>query len=398
MRAYFVLFSSLLFLLLSPQKAQSVDTDFQEWLLEKLILAGDGETIYLPAGRYSLDAELSITASNVTLKGQGMDETVLSFKESTSGSEALLVTASGITLEDFTIEDSKGDGIKVVRADGITFRRIRVLWSKGPHTDNGAYGIYPVQSKNVLVEYCEVFSASDAGIYVGQSQNIMVRRNTVKFNVAGIEIENSKDADVYDNEVHENTGGILVFNLPSLAVFGEGTRVYQNNVTNNNTENFAAPTNMVASVPQGTGIMIMANRSVEIYDNLIKNHQTASILMVGFASTGNQTDDTRYNPYVERIFIYNNKILESGYNPIGGSSPLSKASIEALKNLLSLPLPDIIFDGDKREGADPENAICIKDNEGLSFVDLDIQGDFSNLSRDLSSRQCQHGRLQRVYF
>ena len=68
--------------------------------------------------------------------------------------------------------------------------------------------------------------ASDAGIYVGQSRNIVVRRNQVEFNVAGIEIENSTDADVYDNMATNNTGGILVFNLPGPPVQdGRRTRV-----------------------------------------------------------------------------------------------------------------------------------------------------------------------------
>ena len=41
------------------------------------------------------------------------------------------------------------------------------------------------------IEHCIAIGASDAGIYVGQSNNIIVRNCEVFQNVAGIEIENS---------------------------------------------------------------------------------------------------------------------------------------------------------------------------------------------------------------
>lgn len=42
--------------------------------------------------------------------------------------------------------------------------------------------------------------------------------------MAGIEIENSLNAEVYENEATENTGGILVFDLPDLILKKEEIR------------------------------------------------------------------------------------------------------------------------------------------------------------------------------
>ena len=67
----------------------------------------------------------------------------------------------------------------------------------------------------VLVEYCSVTGISDAGIYIGQSKDIVVRNNVTYGNVTGIEIENSVNALVENNEVYDNAGGILVFLLPN---------------------------------------------------------------------------------------------------------------------------------------------------------------------------------------
>ena len=124
-------------------------------------------------------------------------------------------------------EDSKGDALKINGTKNAVMRRVRAEWTGGAKTSNGAYGLYPVQVTNVLIEDCVVKGASDAGIYVGQSTNIIVRNNHAENNVAGIEIENSTGADVYGNVAKGNTGGILVFNMPDLPVPGSKTRVVQ---------------------------------------------------------------------------------------------------------------------------------------------------------------------------
>ena len=116
-----------------------------------------------------------------------------------------------------------------------------------------------------MIEHCIAIAASDAGIYVGQSEDIIVRYSEAFDNVAGIEIENSTRADVYGNNVHGNTGGILVFDLPDLPVKeGRLVRIFDNIIKNNNLDNFAPEGNIVGKVPAGTGIMIMATEMVEV--------------------------------------------------------------------------------------------------------------------------------------
>ena len=133
---------------------------------------------------------------------------------------------------------------------------------------NGAYGVYPVESKNVLIDGVTVSGASDAGIYVGQSDNIIVRNSRAEYNVAGIEIENSTNADVHDNVATHNAGGILVFDLPDLPkIGGHSTRIFNNQIVENDTPNFAPPGNIVANVPTGSGVMLMANKNVHVFGN-----------------------------------------------------------------------------------------------------------------------------------
>lgn len=134
--------------------------------------------------------------------------------------------------------------------EDLTIRRVRTWWSDGASEQNGAYGIYPVMCSDVLIEHCVAQFASDAGIYVGQTRRAVVRYNRAEQNVAGIEIENTVGADVYENEATNNTGGILVFSLPGLQLKnGSHTRVFKNRLHDNNHPNFAHQGTMVASVP-----------------------------------------------------------------------------------------------------------------------------------------------------
>ncbi len=252
--------------------------DAQMKAQEALILAEPGDVIEFASGKFEFDGTLSVDGvENVTVRGQGMEQTILNFAQMKAGKggEGMKVKADDFTIENLTIEDTPGDAIKLQDCNGLTMRRVRTWWSGGPNTDNGAYGLYPVLSKHVLIEYCVAEGASDAGIYVGQSQGVIVRHCQAERNVAGIEIENCIGADVYNNVANNNTGGILVFSLPGLTIKnGADCRVFDNEIASNNHENFAKEGAMVSTVPPGTGLMIMANDRVEAFENKFTDNHT----------------------------------------------------------------------------------------------------------------------------
>ena len=173
--------------------------EFEKDFQLKLILAEPGDTIKLESGLFPILGTLSMEGKeDIVIRGAGMNGTILSFAGQVEGAQGLSITnCTNITLEDFTVQNAKGDAIKCQYVDGITFRRVKAQWLGGPKPTNGAYGLYPVQCENVLIEHCVAIAASDAGIYVGQSKDIIVRFSEAFDNVAGIEIENSTRADVY---------------------------------------------------------------------------------------------------------------------------------------------------------------------------------------------------------
>jgi parallel beta-helix repeat protein len=225
---------------------------------------------------------------------------------------------------------------------------------------------------------------------VGQSQNVVVRKCRAEGNVAGIEIENSSDADVHDNIATNNAGGLLVFDLPGLEVkHGQRVRVFKNQVIANNHENFAPKGNTVASISPGTGMVVMATDQVELFDNTVKDNQTHGLAISSYYIMGKPWEDKEYDPIPEGIYVHNNTFSGNGTRPDGEGARLSP--------LVGEPMPDIIFDGVRNpaklvNGADaPGQGIYIKDNGKATFANVhfdkldptDPAGSIARIERDL---------------
>ena len=355
--------------------------NIEKQIQTQLILASSGDTIRIDEGNFSILGTLSLEGkSNIVIKGSGIDLSILSFNDQIEGAQGLsIINCKNIVLEDFTVLDAKGDAIKTQFVDGITFRRVKASWGNGPSEKNGAYGLYPVQCKNVLIEFCVATGASDAGIYVGQSENIIVRYSEAYHNVAGIEIENSIQADVYGNNSYENAGGILVFDLPGLIQkSGKRIRIYENYIVKNNLDNFAPPGNIVGKVPSGTGVMIMATKDVEVFDNLIINNKTAGTAVVSYYITEEPINDTTYNPYTSAVFIHDNIYQRKAQIPT-----LDHKIGQLLFLRFGRYVPDIIYDGmlDPSLYLDdknilPDKRLCIQNNKNATYLNLDIANNF----------------------
>ena len=371
----------------------------EEQIMAQLIDAQPGDVIELPEGTFSFDRGLSLTVDGVTLRGQGMDKTILSFADQVAGAEGLLVTASDFTIEDLAIEDAKGDGLKINEGENITIRRVRAEWTNGPSTENGAYGIYPVQTTNVLVEDTVTIGASDAGLYIGQSRDVIIRGNRAEYNVAGIEVENTVNADVYNNVATNNTGGILVFNMPNLPQVGGAVRVFDNQVFANNTDNFGHPGTPVAGVPAGTGVIVNSNDRVEIFNNEISDNQTGNIIVSSLFSTGysDMSAADTFDPYPESIFIYDNDFSGGGEDPDTPELKLALALMFANEGRL----PDIIWDGffdtaKMVDGVMPDDLkICIQ-NGDVGILNANGPSGYTEPSTDMTPFQCSHDKLPEV--
>jgi hypothetical protein len=346
------------------QTTAASGADFQKKLQEDLIKAKPGAVIELPAGKFNLDRTLSLKVDKVTVRGKGMDQTILSFSGQKAGSAGMLVKANDFTIEDVAFEDTAGDALKIEDSVNVTIRRVRVEWTAGPKETNGPYGLYPVTSKNVLIDDSVAIAAS--------------------------EIENTKNADVYENVATNNTGGIMAFNLPDLPVQDGGhVRIYNNKIIGNNTPNFAPTSQIVSGLPTGTGVLVMAIKNVEIFKNVIKDNNTTNINLTGYhPDEKNPIKDQRYSRFVASVYIHDNEI--SG----GGKSPdLRLPKVAALAKAAGNNLADILYDGviepkDGKPGKPEDAQICIDNNGGAGFLNYDLGNNFKKIGRNVKTYKC----------
>ena len=75
-------------------RPEAPQVGFEELLQTQLIQAQPGDVIDIPAGVHNITRSLSLTVPGVTIRGQGMDDSILSFKNQVQGAEGLLVTLS----------------------------------------------------------------------------------------------------------------------------------------------------------------------------------------------------------------------------------------------------------------------------------------------------------------
>ena len=373
--------------------------NMQKLLQTKFIMAAEGEVIEIPEGIFDLKKSLWLDdKKEITIRGAGMDKSILRFNKQEEGAEGIKITnAQNIRLEGFTIQNSIGDAIKAQDVDHITFYNIKTEWTGRVSKKNGAYGLYPVQCTNVIIDACVAIGASDAGIYVGQSDQVIVKNCYAFRNVAGIEIENTTNADVFNNIAKGNTGGILVFDLPGLEKKSGGNiRVYNNKILENNFRNFAPKGNSVAFVPAGTGIILLAAGDVEIFKNEITDHKTFGIAIASYYTMESNFKDDGYNPFIRTLYIHNNKISRKKRIPTLRNN-LGKFAFVKFKR----DIPDIVFDGlvgeqyqDNKGHFLPEYMLCIQHNGDADFANFDVGNKFKNMHRDIEVYNCDHERIE----
>ncbi|RLA01308.1 MAG: cytochrome-c peroxidase [Gammaproteobacteria bacterium] len=315
-------------------------TDGQK-IQDAVIQAEVGDTILVYPGTYK--ETVYIDKDNISMIGVIVDSEWPVLNGEHNLNDAFLYSGNGFTVENFKIINYKGNGVMGQAGNNFVIRNLHVV-------DTGVYGIFPEFGTNGLIENNILTGIEDAAIYVGMSDNIHVANNEVYGNVAGIEIENSRHAIVEDNMVYDNSGGILVFITPGLPIKTTFDVIVRNNfVVSNNHVNFAVPGSIVAGVPSGTGILIMAGDEVTLEDNIIRDNKNAGIIITDHGNAEGIPLDPGADPYSDQFAILNNVMINNGYDAVDQVKALALTTLST-KGL------DIIRIGDSKDS-------CVLDKE-----------------------------------
>ncbi|HSO73897.1 MAG TPA: parallel beta-helix domain-containing protein [Blastocatellia bacterium] len=302
----------------AARPAQTITVKAGESIQAAVDRARPGDTIEVMPGIYK--EEVKIDLDNITLRGIANeilpgDNSGVSGRPVLEGdkklSDAVIATGSNFVIDNFDIQHYVANGVVAQHARNVTFRNLKI-------DDTGLYGVYPVSCTGVTIEKCVATGIADAALYVGQSRDIVVRDSEAYNNVTGIEIENSINAVVENNYVHDNTGGILVFVLPNNpSKVGRDCIVRNNRVINNNHPNFANPNSIVANVPPGTGVLVMAAKNTEVTGNEIRGNDCYGVGVFSLEVSFPKGTAFDVGPTPEDTFVHGNTYSDNGRNPAG---------------------------------------------------------------------------------
>ncbi len=319
-----------------------------ERIQDAVAKADPGDVIQILPGTYTeavLILEENITIEGIVqdgerpiLDGQGAFENGIEVRPPEAGEEwpgdeggEPPTKLTGFTLSGIETRNYTDNGVFTSFVDKVVIRDVITV-------DTGAYGIFPVLGTDILVENCVTSGAWDTGVYCGQSRDVVVRGCEAFGNTSGIEIENTIGALVEDNDCHDNTAGILAFVLPGLSIKDASDIVIRNNkIENNNGMNLAPDGAVLANVPVGTGILLLAADEVEITGNSIKNNNTMGIGMVAWSIFDTLGGDLAEDPDVEPN-CNDNRIHGNTYEGNGSDPDPAVASVLQADS-------DLVWDG-----------------------------------------------------
>ncbi|MCP4459398.1 MAG: cytochrome-c peroxidase [Cytophagales bacterium] len=293
---------------LSAVEGNSIEVKDGQLIQEAVSVAKSGDIILVYPGIYK--ETVYIDKDNIRLYGVVEEGKRPILDGSKELNDAILYSGNGIAIENFIIKNYKGNGIMGQAGNNFVIKNNWIF-------DAGVYGIFPQFGKNGLVELNKLSGIEDAAIYIGMCDNIDVRNNEVYESVAGIEIENSRHCLVENNYVHDNAGGLLAFITPGLPIKTCYDIILRENfVINNNHVNFGAEGSVVAGIPSGTGLLIMAADNVTVEDNFFVGNKAFGIGIVNLENGGvsfSTDEGIEQNP--DNISILDNYMENNGYDP-----------------------------------------------------------------------------------
>ncbi len=286
-----------------------------------------GDTVEVPYGVYH--ERVVIDISDLTLRGIPDASGALPILDGESIlSEGIIASGNDFTLGNFHTRNYTDNGVLV---EGVTNVHFHDIFAENV----GTYGVYPVRSSNVIIERVEVTGVDDAGIYAGQSENVVVRDSIAYGNVIGIELENTVGGEVVNNHTYDNSVGILIVLLPQLtSKVSIDTEVRDNIVEANNHPNFAPPGAIARTIPPGVGILLLATDNANVHNNTIQDNNTSGVAVFSLTGSGAfDVNEIDVGPLPEGNWVHDNTFGKNGSDPD-----------EFIKQL-GIPAGDILWDG-----------------------------------------------------
>jgi hypothetical protein len=188
---------------------------------------------------------------------------------------------SDIHVSGFTVQGFPGFGMYLACVD-----RFRI--ERNVASDNLVYAIFPVRSsRGRMTRNMASGTRSDACLYVGQDDHIMVDHNQATGCEIGLQIEDAVHVTFNHNLSAGNTVGMIVDVLAGRQVKTVSDNVVSHNVfKDNNRPNLAPPSEDTSMLPPGSGLIIDGADKTLVQDNVFANNSFCAVTLVNYCTGG----------------------------------------------------------------------------------------------------------------
>jgi hypothetical protein len=188
-------------------------------------------------------------------------------------SGSVTTPVKNVTIDGFVIQGFAANGVMGFGVDGLTVKHVSA-------SKDGAYGIVAFSSSRVRFTDNRTSGAGEAGIYLGDSPNAdaEIYHNTSWNNQFGIFIRHSQEAEVSDNNSHDNCVGIIGLDDSQPGGIGH-LSIKGNSVEHNNKFCPAVSGGREAHAPfSGSGILLVGASDSTVRDNEVEDNKNSNTL------------------------------------------------------------------------------------------------------------------------
>jgi parallel beta-helix repeat protein len=184
---------------------------------------------------------------------------------------------AGFDVRGFTVQGFSGFGIYLACVDSFNIRN-------NTARANLTYAIFPVRSRRGHMTGNTVSGTlSDACLYVGQDDSIVVQNNHASDCLIGLQIENSTNIRYTGNVSEHNTAGMIVDILNGRQVkVVSNNRVEHNVFRDNNRPNSAPPSEDTSQILPGIGLIVVGAHRTLIQGNTFSGNKLAATTLTDF--------------------------------------------------------------------------------------------------------------------